>query len=74
MGSVRGLRWYVYVRMSVCMCSAVLLCSSVSGVCIVSYCFPVRGVPKRPLHIVANLYHGLKSPESAEEIITTFPD
>ena len=44
---------YVRVRVSVCVCvsRAVLLYSPVCGVCIVSYCCPVRGVSNRPLHI-----------------------
>ena len=36
----------------VCACErAVLLYSPVCGVCIVSYCCPIRGVPNHPLHL-----------------------
>ena len=39
-----------------CVSRAVLLYSPVCGVCIVSYCCPVRGVPNRPLQIETR-YH-----------------
>ena len=42
---------FVLVRVRVCVSRAVLLYSPVCGVCIVSYCCPVRGVPKRPLQV-----------------------
>ena len=41
----------MYVRVCVCVSRAVLLYSPVCGVCIVSYCCLVRGVPNRPLHL-----------------------